>query len=371
MFKIKPKLKIHNEFDVAVRESTTGEIVKRAKAYNIALDAQVRAYVRAVEESDDNSYTSGVCRMYVGRGSGVPSAIDTALFSEIASYEVVELGDTVSFALSTTEVKITIGETSLVGETITELGLGLSKRSSTTSASYCTMISHAMLEDSEGNPISIGPKTDTQIIEITAKLYVEMTTTLGCDFVWHKRNIYNAMFLPKSYAHNLLEGLVEFYPGLSRKLCSLSRVDDVYSMVASRLLSTEGNVETNSIQAINIESLGFIRFPNTTYFPAMTFTDDVIGAGDAATKCFDFVSGFYVPGTVTVKVDGVLQTEGVDYKLQQGNQKTNLFCNALKRYVPIGLESSDNVDYSECPPSHYDDLKITLDSLTSASGLSS
>lgn len=152
--KIELPIKLHNKFEVEVRDVTTGEIVTKGYAENIILD------------NFFNLATLGnhITALHFGRGTGVIAASRTTLFNQIGSRSkghVESVFNQVPVPSYSTH-KIVINPDEFIGETFTEVGWG---NGST------TIYTHALLKDSEGNPLTLGPKTDTQEITIYATNY--------------------------------------------------------------------------------------------------------------------------------------------------------------------------------------------------------
>ena len=155
---------IHNRFVVEVYDAATGELKRKARAYNVICDAY---WTRLFNTS--GQYWQPLSRfVYVlyGKGSGTPAASDTALFSrngalQINSFEKI-LTRNRRTGVCSCQAVATLNAEDAVGETITELGIGYDN-------SHC--VTHAMLQDMDGNPISI-EKTDTDVIKIYATLYL-------------------------------------------------------------------------------------------------------------------------------------------------------------------------------------------------------
>lgn len=146
---------IHNRFDIEVVDSKTGKIKQRAQAFNVICDSLWDILLIPAPYFNKIIY---------GSGFGTPSASDVTLFDKIAAYnvtnEVTNL-DTVNGVYSNRR-QITINETTSVGETISEVGIGYDDNQ---------IVTHAMLQDMNGNPITI-TKTDTDIITFYATIYV-------------------------------------------------------------------------------------------------------------------------------------------------------------------------------------------------------
>lgn len=157
---------IHNRFDVEVIDAATGDVKQRACAFNVICDAYwSRLFSSSADGTTWNPKTITTYILY-GRGTGTPAASDTALFDRIAGVSI-DNADRTFFMNRVTGVAgvrrlLTLSPSTAVGETITEVGMGYD-------SSHCT--THAMLEDMNGNPISI-EKTDTDIINIYGTVYV-------------------------------------------------------------------------------------------------------------------------------------------------------------------------------------------------------
>ena len=161
---IKLGCKIHNRFDIEVNDIRTGEIVQKGYAENIVLDSM---YALLTEMS----YSDWWWSIHYGRGTGTLEPTRTSLFSEIGyirKTKVEKIYNAPPLA-SYSKCKIVITPSTAVGEIITEVGLGRDN----------TIYTHALIKDAEGNPLSIGPKTDTQEITIYATVFAELTMPDG------------------------------------------------------------------------------------------------------------------------------------------------------------------------------------------------
>lgn len=145
---------IHNRFDIEVFDTRTGEVRQKARAFNVICN-NLWTHM--------SSYSAYIA---YGNGNGTPSSSDTTLFgiwnAVSASLHKRSSGEDTGIAYRTQ--KIVLSETVSVGMTITEVGLAYGS----TSGSLCT---HAMIEDMNGNPISI-TKTATDIVTIYATVFV-------------------------------------------------------------------------------------------------------------------------------------------------------------------------------------------------------
>lgn len=154
---IKPlKANIHNRFDIEVYDASTGKLKQKAQAFNV------------VCENLWKYFSGGGWFNYIayGNGDGTPSSSDTSLFgtkkyATLSDVEaVVEVKDGVAWRTRS----VTLDETVSQYFTIREIGLSYDDAD----GYLCT---HAMLQDMNGNPISIY-KTSTDIITFYATVFV-------------------------------------------------------------------------------------------------------------------------------------------------------------------------------------------------------
>lgn len=155
---------IHNRFDVEVIDAATGEIKQRARGYNIICST---LWQRLFAYNAQNHWTPQGYFNYVlyGGGSGTPAAADTELF-DLIGYKSASQNRTMTRNVGSgviyRQAVVTLEAEDAVGETLTEVGIGYDQTH---------IVTHAMLEDMNGNPISID-KTDTDVIKIYATIYV-------------------------------------------------------------------------------------------------------------------------------------------------------------------------------------------------------
>lgn len=151
------KARLHNRFDIEVRDSQTGKVKERRYAENLILN---QAWAEILKLNTD---WAGY--MKIGIGTGTLAASRTTLFTQIdnraftpanAVYEYDEADGHWSCLQSAQWL-----ETEHVGQTITEVGLG-------TNTVLCT---HAMIKDMNGNLTPI-VKTNLDILTVYATTYV-------------------------------------------------------------------------------------------------------------------------------------------------------------------------------------------------------
>ena len=184
---------IHNRFDVEVVDAKTGEIKSSARGFNTICN---NLWSRLFSGS---SYFSTIA---YGQGSGIPSPEDTNLFSRLGGSTPNSADDVVAVdynsGVFSYRRKIQLSESTAAGKTITEVGIEY-----TSSNGLCT---HALLEDMNGNPISI-LKTDSDIVNIYATIFIHFVGG-GFDRGSIKMNYYD----PKSSLLSKFAGVSPEYP---------------------------------------------------------------------------------------------------------------------------------------------------------------
>lgn len=155
---------IHNRFDVEVIDAFTGEIRQRARGFNIICET---LWDRLFHINSQEKWTPQDYFNYVlyGSGSGTPATSDTELFELVGSKStsnLLTMNSSVATGVIYRQAIVTLQAEDAVDETLTEVGIGYDQTH---------IVTHALLEDMNGNPISI-EKTDTDVIKIYATVYV-------------------------------------------------------------------------------------------------------------------------------------------------------------------------------------------------------
>ena len=166
----KIEMGIHNRFDIEVIDAETGKVKQRAQAFNVICNNWWTKFFNETHNEDN-----GAREVAYGSGTGTPSANDTTLFNYIAlansnsSYGASESFNTsrMSEGIVSRTIKRIILAGDAVGQNITEIGL---------TDSTSRILTHAMLQDMNGNPISIA-KTNSDIINIYATMYLHFSNT--------------------------------------------------------------------------------------------------------------------------------------------------------------------------------------------------
>jgi hypothetical protein len=161
---------VHNRFDFVITDVETGEISKayaelKPQAENIVLD---RMYTRLT------NFSTFFTNIVYGSGTGALSAARTTLFSRVNYKAATDVTLVRSYPLSVWTRKIRLDVNDNNGMFLREVGI----------SDDTTLINtHALITDSEGNPIEI-EKTITKIIDIYATVYVELyDVDSGLNFI--------------------------------------------------------------------------------------------------------------------------------------------------------------------------------------------
>ena len=158
---IKKKVNIHNRFDIEVRDAKSGELKQSATAYNIVLDS---IYSRLC------NFQVYFANIHFGTGTGTVSPTRTTLFAHLNTKTAinVELRRDIKNNDVFWKRKIEIMPEEFVGQNLTEVGIAFGTTNT-------NLVTHALIEDSEGNPISV-LKTDLDVVTIYATVFFDLST---------------------------------------------------------------------------------------------------------------------------------------------------------------------------------------------------
>ena len=322
----------NNEYRLQLRDSITGEIKQDIKTHNVVLN---RLWELSVLTSTSWMHPCANIRgISVGSGTGIPSASDSGLFNELWNLKGAK---TVKyFGDEDTGVELTLVATfpanaSYVG-TITEVGIRVNEYATSYNSDYGN-VTHALLKDAEGNPISID-KTDLDELIVTAIFRFTMEGTgfkllplrysfLGAYF----RDNDNANLLcqtpltvqraKKGYAGSHTDTDLTLQPGPSYDLTT-----HTFVFTNSRVQAAAGNIHYYNSLLLN--NFGYWTLPNPDIFPFYTIDGIEIGVGDGERTVFDNPLNYFVQDTEVITVNGVQMTRNVDYTIDYHNNKDML-----------------------------------------------
>jgi hypothetical protein len=331
---IKENAFVHNKFEFTVVDANTGEVKQKAVAYNTVLDTWFFARLL-------NSYTwtGGPGRTanlleYItfGKGTGTITPTIAALFSYLGRKGASIIQTVYAYPTSYVQKQIKLEANEFVNQTITEVGFEHVWGNS----GYETYIlmTHAFLQDSEGNQIAI-TKTDTDVVYITATFYCTHTPAgFGTNAIYPDAD---KNFLVKW----VLSGGFDVYVAFSRHTLDTSSEMLTYSdggklkITAQKAMDLSlaiGNLATGKldlpmltflntecnnriIKHIGIGGVGAVTLPNHDIFPPYLVERIPIGTGDGIVTEFNIKTPIIMEGSETVYVDNVAQVKDVDYTI--------------------------------------------------------
>lgn len=293
---LKTNCAIHNKFEIEVSDAKTGEIKRKETAYNIVLDSMW------TKLCNGEPYFSSIV---FGDGEGIPSPTRTLLFNFIGLKEASTVEIVTELPTSKWKRKIVLNPEEYVGQKITEFGIGYAAYSK-------SIVTHAMLKDSEGNPISI-LKTDTDVITIFATVYVTLSI-----------NDENIQLVG---LHNNSNSLLNYLVGGASApsgYFSLSEIQQPYAKLGSVAATWSADVtkrqRKTGVMRFSISNgngyAGFLEFSNlfviklsqTSVFDGQPYTGVPLGIGDGQTREWILPSHNIRKSSIKIYSDGIIQS---------------------------------------------------------------
>lgn len=316
MIELKAPMSIKNEYVLELYDKD-GKLKDKAYAYNLVTDL-----FWATAFNLDNGWEP-FSWLYIGTGTGTPSTSDTKLFRSLVGLAVTLTNVSYAYPTSTATYTATFAASSSAIGVITEVGFNRQN--------YPTgLYTHAMLQDSEGNPITIN-KTDTDTLIVTAKVHCTVSASDDLKLVSAGSFIgFNRTFNVKSYCLNpdayrlSASPYSPLYSTLSVNNSTASASPSARSFTSSvkRIDKDTGN--GCYVNAVYADGFGTVQLPNESIFPAYELQPMPVGTGDGSTTEFKCPIPDFVKNTETITVDGVELTRDVDYTVDPiGNTALN------------------------------------------------
>lgn len=393
-------MRLHNHFNVVVKDASTGEIKQKASAYNVVLD---RFYTSVyVSEYKNFNY------LQLGTGTGQPRSTDTTLFSR--AYTLT--GTPTRKVISPNTLQLTLVVTSPVGNIgdFTEVGFG--------NTSY--LMSHAMFTDSEDNPIVIS-QTATDVLEITAIAFITLEVSDSLfKYPTYPARVIDAQFGTPNFTNSIIP--TRLGVGLATAITAndgeqANRFFSIHGLYAalgnaSGTSLTNTAIERNTVVRAGVStgnhgfynyivmglSTGsslytvpypfcYVKFPNAAVFPMYTIEKLPVGLGDGVKTNFSCPLDMFVKDSDVVRVNGVQLTRDVDYTIDHHSNHSNSInatpgCIAVcksnlgsltglpTRYKMFAPSVSHSSSEPDCIFSHNAPLYIELDDTDETIGTS-
>ena len=286
---IKGNSVLHNRFDIVVSNIETGEVIQKAQAENIVLD---RMYTQLC------NFSTYFVNIVFGTGTGIPTASRTTLFSRLGYKTAVDEEIVRSYPTSKWVKKIRLESSEYNGSTITEVGIS----NETTNVN-----THAMITDSEGNPLSI-TKNSLMVVDIYATVFIEIPNVDSGLF--YVNNGWRDYLTGGSAPNNIIkvattkydENYSESLYGYNQTATRTVDVANKRVTVATRL---EAGTFNKEIQFVDWVGVGLrIKLPRTGIYEGTQRNNIQIGVGDGVK------TSFLIPNTVyenlIITVDDVI-----------------------------------------------------------------
>lgn len=341
MIELKAPMSIKNEYVLELYDKD-GKLKDKAYAYNLVTD-----YFWQLAFAHNSWYPFSYIQ--IGTGTGTPSTSDKRLFRKLAEAPATRTDVKYAYPTSTATYKATFAASSSYIGVITEVGFN-------TSTYDASLQTHALLQDSEGNPITIN-KTDTDTLIITAKVHCTVSASddlklvSASSFIGFTRtfNIKAIGLKPERYRLSA-SPYSPMYSSLSINSSSSGTYSTrSFTSITQRIAKDTGN--DCYVNAVYVDGFGTVQLPNENIFPVYELQPVLVGTGDGSTTEFKCPIPDFVENTETITVDGVELTRDVDYTVDPiGN--TALNASAISAYSNFA-KSVTGFDTSSYTGSYY------------------
>ncbi len=289
---VKQDIKIHNRFDIEVKDMNTGRLKQKAVAHNIVLD---QMYTRLCGGS---SYFTNI---HFGTGTGDVTPERTSLFNHLGTKSAVTEETIKALPTSCWKRKIVLNPEEYVGSKITEVGIAYGSSAS-------NLVTHAMLKDAEGNPIAI-TKTSTDVVTIYATVFITIVNTPEIVMTRMPNNNALVNYLTGSSFPSGSFGLTETVNGYNRlgSTSNVSWTSDIINKQRKTNVQRFGiNTANGHVKALEFTNLFSLELPAPGIFEGQQYNGVNIGVGDGVSKQWQLPSANINHASVDVLVDGVL-----------------------------------------------------------------
>lgn len=355
---IDANIKFKNNYRLQHIDTITGETLHDLEFHNVVLDQIIDTVVKTPE-----NHSSGNFGIAIGSGSGTPSASDTQLFHEIKRF----IGDsdgvtgkcskkdnnTLLFSIS-----VTIPASASEVYDISEVGVCFD---------YKKLVTHALILDSEGNPITV-KKKDTDKIILNCEVYIIFESegienfdvgtfrytsshagTLAIQYIFGAATSLEAQRVSNRW-YDYYDSYIYVNCPSTYSLPSSSWVKDknaktlTVNFGPSRL--PEFSMPTY-IRGITFGKLGTIKLPNEAIFPRYKISNITVGVGDGVTTKFKCPLNYFIQDSETIRVGNDEKIRNTDYTIDnEANQDELIELSAgNEAIISGGLYHTDNSSY--------------------------
>jgi hypothetical protein len=327
---------IRNKFEIHVDNVETGEH-REYKAHNIILNSMWDRLT---------AFNPYFVNIHYGTGDAeFNNPARTTLNSFLGTKAAVHVSRSAAYPTSQWRKRIVLQPDEEVGKTIKEVGIAYGS-----TANY--LLTHAPIQDSEGNPIQLGPKLDTEIYTIYADIFVSLWSDYG------------AYFYANGLRNYLLGSATMAADQIAASFVGQDPVDNTYNLDMLAKSSTrtrnasekwvQGKVRfeaadyNKDIRFLHWVNMGMqIELPRPGVWEGIEKTGVILGAGDGSNKTFAIPNR--EPQDVTIYVDNVAQTKGTDWdfdilgNIEFGTAPASALPVTADYYCPYIPKDSDHV----------------------------
>lgn len=290
--KINARCGVRNTFTIHVDNIETGEH-REYKAHNIILNSMWDRLT---------AFNPYFVNIHYGQGDAeFNNPARTTLNSFLGTKAAVHVSRSAAYPTSQWRQMIVLQPDEEVGKTIKEVGIAYGS-----TASY--LLTHAPIQDSEGNPIQLGPKLATEIYTIYADIFVSLWGDYGAYF--YANGLRNYLLGTATMATDQIA--VGFHPddaALTKSSTRTRNASEKWVQGKVRFEAADYNRDVRFLRWVNMGMQ--IELPRPDVWEGIEKEGVILGAGDGSNKTFA------VPNSgisdLVVYVNDVEQTEGTDW----------------------------------------------------------
>ena len=328
---IDASIKFKNNYRLQHIDTITGETLHDLEFHNVVLDQIIDIVSSTVSAGGSNSF--GIA---IGDGSGIPSASDTQLFHEIKKFTGLNKNcskkDNNTLLFSTS---VTIPASASEVYNISEVGVCFLNNK---------LVTHALILDSEGNPISV-EKKDTDKIILNCEIYITFESEdienfdIGDIFV-HNGSYFGTLVIDYMFgAATSLEAQRAsnaYYIDSWSQVLLYTNCPSTFSLPCPQWVKDK-NAKTLTvnfgpsrlpefsmptyIRGITFGKLGRIKLPNEAIFPRYKVSNITVGIGDGETTKFKCPLNYFIRESETIRVGTDEKIRNTDYTIDnEANQ---------------------------------------------------
>jgi hypothetical protein len=319
---------IRNTFTIHVDDIETGEH-REYKAHNIILNSMWDRLT---------AFNPYFVNIHYGTGDAeFNNPARTTLNSFLGTKAATHVSRSAAYPTSQWRQMIVLQPAEHVGKTIKEVGIAYGS-----TASY--LLTHAPIQDSEGNPIQLGPKLGTEIYTIYADIFVSLWSDCGAYF--YANGLRNYLLGTATMATDQIG--IGLHPDDFDLLKTSTRTRNASEKWAQGKVRFEAADYNRDVRSITWNNMGFlVSIPRPGVWEGIEKEGVILGVGDGETTTFAIPNR--EPQDVTIYVNNVAQTKGTDWdfdilgNIEFGTAPASTLPVTADYYCPYIPKDSDHV----------------------------